>query len=206
MNLSAPEVRVLVTGFSPFGDHPYNPSWDAARAIALELDCIPRLLPVTFTTAAQFARAHLTAAHPLGLFFIHLGLAAGRERLALETCARNRRDDTPDNLEKTLPIRMPRGERPLISEDRPERRPLLPLSELARAYESIREDLPAAELSDDCGHFVCNALFYHSLRACEAARARGQLAQALFFHLPPMTEELARRTGTTLARALRETF
>ncbi len=199
------DTRFVVTGFQAFGDHEYNPSFDAARGAAEALGVDPHLLPVTYTAASQYARAILTAARPLPVFFLHFGLSADRERVGFEARAKNLRDNTPDNLEKTLPIRMPRAPRELVSGDRVERLTLLPLPSLVEAYEELRagdEDAPAAEISQDCGRYVCNALLYHSLRACEAARAEGHFGQALFVHIPAMSPEAARAVGSLVARSI----
>ena len=198
-----PKPQLVITGFQPFGDHDYNPSWDVARSMAEVCDARARLLPVTFTTAAQFARAHLTAARPSPLFFVHLGLAADRQEICFERRAKNVRDNKPDNMERTLPVRLPKT-RELVTGDRDERITLMDLDSLiANFNESISGgSLPTARVSEDCGKYVCNALLYHSLRSCEEARANGHGAQAIFIHVPPLSTEDAQEAGRHLAEAL----
>lgn len=201
------ETYYVVTGFEPFGDHDYNPSYDTARALAAVLGSSARCLPVAFTTAAHFAAAHLEAAHPLPLCFIHLGLAGDRSVISLEARGVNERGDTPDNLEKTLTLRRPRGPRPLVQGGLDQYESDLPLAALRDQYQALREgsarqdELPDVELSKDCGRYVCNALLYHSLRTCDEARASGQLARACFIHIPALSPEAARSVGDLLGRA-----
>lgn len=196
-------IRLVITGFQPFGDHEYNPSWDVAQAMAEVANTTPRLLPVTFMTAAQFARAHLTAARPIPLLFVHLGLAADRREICFERRARNERDGKADNIERLLPIKLPRR-RALIPDERAERIALLDLAQMAQAFNAgaDQDGLPTARISDDCGNYVCNALLYHSLRACESSRAQGHPAQAIFIHVPDVDPDRARRIGHHLARVI----
>ncbi|TXD34159.1 hypothetical protein FRC98_19170 [Lujinxingia vulgaris] len=200
-------IHFVITGFEPFGDHAYNPSWHAARNLADTLDsrsARAHLLSVTYTSAAQFARAHLESratAPGSRVIFVHLGLAARRDHLAFEERALNRRDHIPDNAERPLNPALP-PEQPLLTGDLPHRHTHLPLAELQTCYEHLRtDDLPPSKLSQDCGSYVCNALLYHSLRAAEAARAHGIHADAIFIHLPPLTPDQAHRTGRALAKS-----
>ncbi|TXD43328.1 hypothetical protein FRC96_01855 [Lujinxingia vulgaris] len=204
-------VHFVITGFEPFGDHAYNPSWDAASTMAETLGARAHLLSVTYSSAAQFARAHLESRAPepgSRILFVHLGLAARRDHLAFEERALNRRDHIPDNAERPLNPSLP-AEQPLRADDLPRRHTQLPLARLRDHYEALRQaepDLPPSALSQDCGSYVCNALLYHSLRAAEAARARGIHADALFIHLPPLSPDQAHRTGRGLAKSFAALF
>ncbi|WP_158542406.1 hypothetical protein [Lujinxingia litoralis] len=207
MPLLDPSTHFVITGFEPFGDNAYNPSWDTAQALAEGLGLQAHLLSVTYSSAAQFARAHLEA-RPAEqrlspTLFVHLGLAARRTRLSFETRALNRRNNTPDNVERPLNPRLP-DEQPLRADDLEQRHPHLDLARLCTLYQELRApDLPPGQLSQDCGAYVCNALLYHSLRAAELARQRGQIADAIFLHLPPLSPEQAHQLGHTLATVFR---
>lgn len=191
----------IITGFQAFGEHQYNPSWTVAEAMAEQLGVQPRLLPVTYTMASQFAAAHLKAAHPENLFFIHFGLSADRGVLSFECLAKNERDCLPDNLECTLPISTQKSARALLPEGRVDYQIGESLRGLVEIYEKNRpQELPQGVLSQDCGTYVCNALLYHSLRACEDARKEGQTSKALFIHVPAMNKELARSVGIYMAK------
>lgn len=199
------DLRYIVTGFQPFSTFDTNPSWNAAQALAKALgeNARAHLLPVTYTTASQFARAHLQATRYLPLYFIHLGLGANRDEVCFELRAKNLRDHRPDNLERTLPIELPQ-QNSLVKDDRPHRLCPLDLQAAVHTYNSNLKDsaLPKARISEDCGTYVCNALLFHTLRACEEARAQGQKAQGLFIHIPMLSPDHARELGEHLARAL----
>src|SRR5262249_27871483 len=82
---------ILVTGFEPFGDHAVNPSCELAKAVAGRAVGGCRVegvvLPVHHAEAAARARALLAELTPVAV--VHLGLAGGRARLALERVALN---------------------------------------------------------------------------------------------------------------------
>ena len=199
---SSPRFAPIITGFQPFGSHRVNPSRDAAEAMAEALQAPFHCLPVTFAAASQFARDHLRADPTSPFLFLHLGLAADREHLSFEFRARNRRDATPDNLEKTRPLNLPSSQ-DLLPGEREARCTYLNLTALLNSYEEHRSpDLPVGQISRDCGAYVCNAIFYHSLRASEVTRAQGRQSSALFIHIPAMEVDQARHLGTCLARVI----
>ncbi len=188
----------FVTGFGPFGDHKHNPSWDVARAAGETLGTDPHLLPVTFEVAAQFTRAHLQAVSTTRLFFVHFGLAADRSAVCFERRARNRRSDDPstDDTSSADPSRL----RPLVTDGRDQYPCLVDVSTLTEKYNRRASDaLPDGRISKDCGAYVCNALYYHSLRACVEARTDGSAADALFVHVPPLDDSEAARVGQLVA-------
>lgn len=209
--------RLLITGFEPFGTHAYNPSWDVAQAAASalrpSLQVQALLLEVQFAAAASVAATHLSApldelaGHTAPLWMVHVGLAAGREAISLERFAHNVKDDrlvTADRRDVG-----PGGERRArLLDDAPDRLHTgLDLDALARylGRHAAAADLPSVEISEDCGAFVCNATYFHSLHAARTARNdRGRLVEALFVHVPLLTPERARDLGSALARALLE--
>lgn len=200
MTRHIPFAELVVTGFGPFGDHNYNPSTDAARALADVHDTKPHLLPVTYTTAAQFARAHLQSSHG-PLLFIHLGLGSRRSQVCFECRARNERDATPDQIERRHDSDGLPSAQPVVDEPHRRRSTEIDVASLVASYNRRRPgDLPPARVSDDCGAYVCNAIYYHSLRACEGAT--NHFADALFVHIPTLSPPRARRLGRMLASVL----
>ncbi|MFU8804858.1 MAG: hypothetical protein ACNA8W_13670 [Bradymonadaceae bacterium] len=192
----------VITGFAPFSNHSYNPSWDTAQALANSLGTSANLLDVTFEVASSFAQRHFDklggelAQTPV--FFLHLGLAANRDELCLEERAHNLRGLSPDNEEARHGIQ-PTVPSALIPGELPCRSTTLATTDLACRYNGHSPDtLPRARASEDCGDYVCNALYYHSLKTCEA-RAE---AHALFVHIPPLTPAQAILLGEELAHVL----
>ena len=82
---------ILVTGFELFGGHPSNPSEEIAKAVdgrmVSGLSVRAAILPVHHVEAARGAARLLREHDPLAV--LHLGLAAGRARIALERVAVN---------------------------------------------------------------------------------------------------------------------
>lgn len=169
-------MNVLFTGFEPFGELDYNPSWDAAQAAAEAVDGTAVLLPVTFD-AAREAPAQARDFD----FVVHFGVSSHPDPgVRLERYAHNWwRDDHHEHPER-------------IDEDGPSAVECgLQLGRLARALDGSA-DLPWV-VSHDAGTYVCNATFYHSLVE------RGP-DRAMFIHVPQVDLETAREIGRALAR------
>jgi pyroglutamyl-peptidase len=166
---------VLVTGFEAFGGHAVNPSLEVAKALDGRLvgDVAVRaeVLPVHHAEVAPRVSRLLDEADPLAV--LHLGLAAGRARLALERVAVNVMDyDTPDNAGYRArgEACVPGGPAAYFA--------TLPLPAILGAL--LAEGIPAY-VSNTAGTYLCNQTMYGTLHLL--AR-RGHPARAGFVHLP----------------------
>jgi pyroglutamyl-peptidase len=97
--MDRPRTRILVTGFDPFGSHLVNPSQELAKAVdgrsVGEAMVTGVVLPVQHSRVAAVLEPLLHEIDPSAI--LHLGLAAGRARLALERVAINVMDyELPD--------------------------------------------------------------------------------------------------------------
>src|SRR5262247_4102602 len=85
------ERMILVTGFEPFGTHTENPTEGLAKAVdgrrVGDIDIVGEVLPVHHADAARRITTALAETRPSAI--VHLGLAAGRARVALERVALN---------------------------------------------------------------------------------------------------------------------
>jgi pyroglutamyl-peptidase len=91
---------ILVTGFEPFGGHAVNPTEGLAKAVDgrhVGAHVVrSAVLPVHHADAAARLAPLLAETDPVAV--VHLGLAAGRARIALERVAVNVMDyEAPDN-------------------------------------------------------------------------------------------------------------
>jgi pyroglutamyl-peptidase len=166
---------VLVTGFEAFGGHTANPSLEVAKALDGRAvgDAVVRgaILPVHHAEAAPQVSRLLDETDPLAV--VHLGLAAGRARIALERVAVNVMDfDTPDNAGHRA-----RGE-PCVPGGPAAYFATLPLDAVLAAL--LAEGIPAY-VSNTAGTYLCNQTMYGTLHLL--AR-RGHPARAGFVHLP----------------------
>jgi pyroglutamyl-peptidase len=167
-------MRILITGFEPFGSDSYNPS---GEVLALLPDCIngSKIILAVLPVARREAQARV-----LKLIeeekpdcVISLGLAAGRKGITIERTAVNVDD---------FRIRDNAGEQPhdeKISEEGPDAYfTSLPFRKIEAA---LKEAGIPVSVSESAGTFVCNHVFYAVRHAC--ALCHPQIRSG-FIHLP----------------------
>src|SRR5215471_12304718 len=183
------EQVFLVTGFEAFGPHLVNPS----EALAKTVDgrrfgaCVTRsaVLPVHHAEARARVDALIDELAPAVI--VHLGLANGRARIALERVALNVMDYAiPDNAGRRLVNEpcVPGGPSAYLS--------TLPLLSILAAL--LGEAIPAY-ISNTAGTFLCNQTLYgtlHSLARCpERGGGARRIPRAGFIHLPSLPAMVA---------------
>jgi pyroglutamyl-peptidase len=180
-------VRILVTGFEPFGGQSLNPSWEVARALhgltlpgaqvtAVQLPCVfAQALPVLQQALATHSPDIVLA----------LGQAEGRCDFSVERVAINVMDARITDNAGAQPIDVPviaRGPAAYFS--------TLPIKSLVAGLKAA--GFPAS-VSQTAGTFVCNQVFYalqHTLA--------GQGVHSGFVHLPLLPEQAAHWPGPVL--------
>ena len=166
---------ILVTGFEPFTPHKINPTEELARGLdghrVGEAVVRAAVLPVHHAEAAPRVRALLETIRPDTV--LHLGLAGGRARIALERVAVNVMDDAvPDNAgcQMTDEPCVPAGPVAYFT--------TLPLRAiLARLTDA---GIPAY-ISDTAGTYLCNQTLYTTLHA---VTGRADPPRVGFMHVP----------------------
>ncbi|MDI9470668.1 MAG: pyroglutamyl-peptidase I [Bacillota bacterium] len=173
-------MKVLVTGFEPFGGVEGNPSEDVLPLLPDALgpiQIVKQVLPVAFVDSGWQIAAALTEERPD--LVLCLGLKSGAMALELERIAINLDDAyMPDNAgdqPRERPI-LPHGPDGIFSP--------LPLKRMQRAIQST--GVPA-QLSNSAGTYVCNHVFYVALAT---ARELSPPPPVGFIHLP-LTPQLA---------------
>jgi pyroglutamyl-peptidase len=166
---------ILVTGFEPFGSFTMNPSQDLAKALdgrrIGKCAIAGTVLPVHHREASRHVSVLLQEMAPIAV--VHLGLADGRARLALERAALNVMDyRIPDNAGYQA-----EGE-PCVPEGPAAYFASLPLPEILAALTA--EGIPAY-VSNTAGTYLCNQTLYRTLH--EIAM-RELTTRAGFIHLP----------------------
>jgi len=166
---------ILVTGFEPFGSHATNPTEGLAKAVDGRRidDCavVGAVLPVHHAEAATRVAALLAETNPEAV--LHLGLAAGRARVALERVAVNVMDyEVADNagFRASGEPCVPGGPTAYFS--------TLPLPALVKAL--LDEGIPAYT-SNTAGTYLCNQTFYGTLHA---VRNMARPPRVGFIHFP----------------------
>jgi pyroglutamyl-peptidase len=166
---------ILVTGFEPFGAHTVNPSQEIAKILdgrqIGRCAVATAVLPVHHREASRHVSVLLGELAPIAV--VHLGLADGRSRLALERVGLNVMDyRIPDNAGYRA-----EGE-PCVPEGPAAYLATLPLPEILAAMTT--EGIPAY-ISNTAGTFLCNQTLYATLHEIAMRERR---AAAGFIHLP----------------------
>ncbi|MBD0420440.1 pyroglutamyl-peptidase I [Streptomyces sp. TRM S81-3] len=171
-------TRVLVTGFEPFQQDTYNPSWAAAQLLqdkppaGLEVTAVQ--LPCVFTKSIPALRSAVLETDPQ--FVVCLGLSP-RRGISIERVAINV-DDSPglDN-DGQQPV-----DEPIVPDGPAAYFSTLPIKRCAAA---VQQAGIYSEISLTAGTFVCNHVFYGlmHLLATEDKQRRGG-----FIHVPHTPE------------------
>lgn len=172
-------MKILVTGFEPFGGERLNPSLLAANALPDTIagaQICKLTLPVAFSAAEKAVREAVGTLRPDAALLI--GLAGGRSKISLERVAINVCDARiPDNDGYTptdVPIREG-GPAAYFS--------TLPIRRMAKRIEA--GGIPA-EISNSAGTYVCNHCMYCAL---DEIALLGLNARAGFIHVPYLPEQ-----------------
>ncbi len=185
-------MRVLVTGFEPFGGDTVNESWQATTALAADwraardgAELVVAPLPVTFAAGpAELLR--LVRRHAPDVV-VATGLAGGTESVRLERVAVNVADARiPDNAGAQPVDEAVVGDGPAAYFS------TLPLK---AAWSAVRSDGVPATVSNTAGTYVCNATFY----ALQHALAGRPAVRSGFVHVP----RAAQLDAASSARGLR---
>ena len=168
-------MKILVTGFEPFGGESVNPSSVVLPLLQLQFPQLAtRVLPVEFGRSWTVLQAELERHTPDSV--LCLGEAGGRGKISLEHVALNWADARiPDHAgaqPRDLKL-LEHGPNALFS--------TLPIRTLESHLKTL--ELPV-EISYSAGTYVCNALFYALMNSLE-----GTEVQAGFVHLPYLPQQ-----------------
>ena len=166
---------ILLTGFEPFGTYTTNPSGEVAKALdgrAFGAEAVRGVvLPVHHREAALAVARAIDETAPRAI--VHVGLAGGRARIALERVAVNVMDfEIADNAGYRA-----EGE-PCVPEGPVAYFSTLPLAAILDAL--VADGVPAY-LSSTAGTYLCNQTMYTTRHLLDR---RGLAIPAGFIHLP----------------------
>jgi pyroglutamyl-peptidase len=194
------DVRVYVTGFGPFAEADVNPTQvlveglhegsdvsgvaTLAGCFVCDVDCEKSTaLVATLREGAETVCAEPSASGaPAAVVFVHLGVFASATSFRVESRAYNeatfRYPDASGRQPRNVPIRPEDGgvDRCL--------RTTIPVDAVVQTLRGKGHD---CVVSDDAGRYLCNWIYWESLRAAAAcaAAAPNRNAHALFVHVPP---------------------
>ena len=179
-------MKVLVTGFEPFGGEKVNPALETVKGLPSEIhgaEVSWLEVPTVFHKSAQVLEEEMSRYQPD--FVLCIGQAGGRTSLTPERVAINQDDaripDNEGNQPIDLPIRADGASAYFSS---------LPIKAMVQAIK--KEGLPAS-VSNTAGTFVCNHLMYQALYLAEKKFPH---VRAGFMHIPYMMEQVVNRPTT----------
>ena len=179
-------MKILVTGFDPFGGEKVNPALEAVKSLPSEIHGAEVhwvAIPTVFYQSAEVLEAEIVRHQPDVVLCI--GQAGGRASLTPERVAINQDDaripDNQGNQPIDTPIRLD-GQAAYFS--------TLPIKAMVQA---IKEEGLPATVSNTAGTFVCNHLMYQALYLADKKFPH---MRAGFMHIPYMTEQVINKPNT----------
>ncbi|HEM5145195.1 TPA: pyroglutamyl-peptidase I [Streptococcus suis] len=178
-------MKIIVTGFDPFGGEPINPALETIKSLPKTIagaEIILVEIPTVFDKAADVLEEKMAEHLPDAVLCI--GQAGGRVDLTPERIAINQDDARiPDN-EGQQPI-----DRTIRKDGQPAYFSTLPIKAMVEAIHRI--GLPAS-VSNTAGTFVCNHLMYQALYLAEKQFPK---TKAGFLHIPFLPEQVVDKPG-----------
>ena len=179
-------MKILVTGFDPFGGETVNPALEAVKSLPSEIHGAEVhwvAIPTVFYKAAEVLETAIVRYQPDAVLCI--GQAGGRASLTPERVAINQDDaripDNQGNQPIDTPIRQD-GQAAYFS--------TLPIKAMVQA---IKEEGLPATVSNTAGTFVCNHLMYQALYLADKKFPH---MKSGFMHIPYMTEQVVNKPNT----------
>ena len=172
-------MKLLITGFEPFGQEAINPSQAVLELLPKQLEetrlCF-LTLPVAFGTALPLIEEAIR--HEKPDVVLSLGQAGGRAKISLERVGINLDDARIADNEGYQPIDVsicPQGPDAYFSN--------LPLKAMLKA---LHQQAIPAEISNTAGTFVCNHVLYGVRAFCAQSYPT---IRSGFVHLPYLPEQ-----------------
>jgi pyroglutamyl-peptidase len=178
-------MKILITGFEPFGGESVNPSWEAVRRLPDEIpgaEVIKLQIPTVFGRSADVVRQAIVEHDPDVV--VSVGQAGGRFMVHPERVAINIDDGRIEDNDGYQPI-----DTPIQTDGSPAYFSTLPVKAMVTAMR--KAGVPAA-VSNSAGTYVCNHIMYQVLYMIERdfPGKRGG-----FVHVPYTPQQVVDRPG-----------
>ena len=172
-------MRILLTGFEPFGKATLNPSGEIVKQISGD-NIVTAILPVAYAQSAEKLLALIAEHNPDVV--ISLGQAEGRKHISPERIAINLDDARLADNEGVI-----RNDVPIIAGGPVAYESTLPIKDIVKAINDA--GVPAA-ISLSAGAFLCNHVFYVAQDHFRDTKVRSG-----FVHVPLMDEQAGEFPG-----------
>jgi pyroglutamyl-peptidase len=186
-------MKILLTGFEPFGEITDNPSQRIVEHFAAkgQSNLITAILPVDYAATNRILPELLENHRPDAVLM--LGVAQKRDSINLERIAININDAKIADNTGTL-----KSGQPIIEDAPVAYRSSLPLEAM---YQAIQNAGIAVTYSNHAGAYLCNHVFYLARHSLECA-GLGHIPCG-FIHIPDMGEEAPKMPLPKLIQAVR---
>ena len=175
-------MRLLLTGFEPFGGININSSWETAVRVELlapkDVNIEIHQLPVGFKRAGMKIRALLNDRIPDVL--VMLGQRGTGQTIDIERVALNLMDASKPDNDGFCP-----QEQMIISQGDVAYFSNMPVKILRDAL--LQRNIPA-KVSNSAGLYVCNCTYYNALNEIYEQQLQ---TRAVFIHLPKINQEFS---------------
>lgn len=173
-------MRILITGFEPFGGSEVNSSWEVASRVGIQPveghEILCRQLPVSFRRVGEQIEELLMEVRPD--IAIMLGQKGSGNSIDIERVALNMMDSAKEDNDGYMP------DESLIHPDGP---PAyfshLPVKVLR---DCLIENGISAKVSNSAGLYVCNCAYYEAINA---VCGNGLKTRVAFVHIPRISED-----------------
>lgn len=185
-------MKILATGFTPFGGEQINPSWEAVKRLPErvgEAVLLKHEIPTEFDAACAALREAMDALRPDVVLAV--GQYGGANGVRVERVAVNLRDARIADNAGAKPV-----DEPVVPGAPDAYFATLPTR---RIVEKLREEAIPAQLSYSAGTFVCNNLLYCALH--ESAQ-KFPATRCGFVHVPYLPEQAKDGSAPSMSLAL----
>lgn len=179
------KCKILVTGFRPFLGESVNPSELLLSEIQKSFGEGVRtlLLPVSFRQSTEELLFHLKQ-NDYDLILL-LGQAGGRNKISLERVALNWIESEHPDEDQYRP-----SQGPIFPDD--DEVAIFTSLPITRWKEEINNSKVSVEVSLSAGGYVCNFLYFHTLKWL---RDKNRKNNVCFIHLPYLSEQVVNKVN-----------
>lgn len=173
-------MKVIVTGFDPFGGESINPAYEAVKLLPDEIagaQVVKVEVPTVFRKSINTLDQAMEREQPD--LVLCVGQAGGRFDLTIERVAINMDDARIEDNEGNQPI-----DEPIFAEGKPAYFSNLPIKAMVQ---NVRKNNLTASVSNTAGTFVCNHLMYGLLHMIDT---KYEGVRGGFVHVPYIVEQV----------------
>ncbi len=179
-------MKILITGFDPFGGESINPSYEAVRSLPDSINgaiIVKKQIPTVFRKSIEALERLIEEEMPD--IVISVGQAGGRVDITIERVAINIDDSRIKDNEGNQPVDkviFEDGENAYFSN--------LPINAMV---EKIKNNGIPASISNSAGTFVCNHIMYGLLYLIDKKYPH---IKGGFIHVPYLPEQVVDKNNT----------